>query len=126
MNSRTLTRTTGALLVVQALLLFVPVAILGSAINWPASLSEPPSVVLPLIQAQAGAVRIGYLVYLAFSILFFPVSLMVARVLAGSDTLPPLLRIAAIAAVRHACRDCSPSRSAAACACATAQGSPPI
>lgn len=53
MNSRTLTRTTGALLVVQALLLFVPVAILGSAINWPASLSEPPSVVLPLIQAQA-------------------------------------------------------------------------
>lgn len=94
MNSRTLTRTTGALLVVQALLLFVPVAILGSAINWPASLSEPPSVVLPLIQAQAGAVRIGYLVYLAFSILFFPVSLMVARVLAGSDTLPPLLRIA--------------------------------
>ena len=53
MTNTTTARATGALLVFEALLLFVPVAILGSAINWPASLSEPPSVILPLIQQQA-------------------------------------------------------------------------
>ncbi|NJM05798.1 DUF4386 domain-containing protein [Candidatus Gracilibacteria bacterium] len=93
MNSN-LVRTTGALLVVQGLLLLVPIAILGSAINWPASLSEPPAVVLPLIAEQASAVRAGYFVYLIFSVLFWPVALLTARVAAGSDELPPLLRIA--------------------------------
>jgi Domain of unknown function (DUF4386) len=88
------TRAAGALLITQALLLFVPLAILGTAIGWPASLSEPPSVVLPLIQEQAGAVQIGYLIYLAFSILFWPVALLTARAVAGGDTTPTLLRVA--------------------------------
>lgn len=88
------TRTVGALLVIESLLLFAPLAILGAAINWPASLSEPPSVVLPLIAQQADAVRLGYLIYLAYSVLFWPVALLTARVVAGGDTLPPLLRVA--------------------------------
>lgn len=94
MAASTLNRITGILLVVQSLLIFVPLAILGSAINWPASLSEPASVVLPLIVHQAPAVRAGYLVYLAFSILFWPVALLTARVVAGDETLSPLLRLA--------------------------------
>lgn len=90
----TTTRTAGALLVIESLLIFAPLAILGSAINWPASLSEPPAVVLPLIAQQADAVRLGYLIYLAYSVLFWPVALLTARVVAGGDTLPPLLRVA--------------------------------
>lgn len=93
MNSQALTRATGALLVFEALLLFVPVIILGGAIGWPASLDEPPAVILPLIAQQAEAVRIGYLVYLAYSILFWPVALLTARLVTGGDTLGPLLRI---------------------------------
>jgi hypothetical protein len=95
MNSPTLARTAGVLLVFEALLLFVPVIILGGAINWPASLNEPPSVVLPLIAQQADAVRIGYLIYLAYSILFWPLALLTARVVVDGETLSPMLRIAA-------------------------------
>lgn len=94
MSTPTLARVAGLLLMLQSLLIFVPMAILGGAINWPASLSEPAAVMLPLIQAQAGAVRIGYLSYLAFSILFWPVALLAARAVAGSETLTPLLRLA--------------------------------
>jgi hypothetical protein len=54
------------------LLMFVPIIVLGGAIGWPAILDEPASNVLPLIKAQAGAVFIGYLSYLIYSILFFP------------------------------------------------------
>jgi hypothetical protein len=54
------------------LLMFVPLIILGSAIGWPAILDEPASKVLPLIKNQFGAVFTGYLVYLLYSMLFFP------------------------------------------------------
>lgn len=79
------TRTAGYLLVVQSLLLFVPIAVLGSSINWPASLSEPPTVMLPLIREQAGPVLGGYFVYLLFSVLFWPTSLFTTRALAPAD-----------------------------------------
>ncbi len=94
-NTATLWRTTGAILLLQGLLMFAPLAILGAAINWPASLSEPASMVLPLISAQAGAVRMGYFIYLLYSILFWPTALLVVRVVARSDSYGPLLRIAA-------------------------------
>ena len=64
----------GAVLIVESLLLFVPVVILGSAIDWPASLSRPADVVLPLIAARSGAVTAGYFSYLVYSILFFPMA----------------------------------------------------
>lgn len=69
------------------LLLFVPVGVLGSAIGWPASLGEPASVVLPLIAENEGAVRFGYLVYLAYSILFGITVVLLARLV--EDRLPP-------------------------------------
>jgi hypothetical protein len=95
MEQRSLARVVGGLLVLEALLLFVPVVILGQAIDWPASLGAPPDLMLPLIAQQADAVRAGYLAYLAYSILFWPVALLTARVVAGSDALSPALRIAA-------------------------------
>ena len=94
MNTPSLHRVTGIFLIIQMLLMFVPIAILGSAINWPASLSQPAANILPLIREQASAVRLGYLIYLIYSILFWPTALLTARVVAGNDTYGPLLRIA--------------------------------
>ncbi len=94
-NHRALYRLSGALLIVQGLLIFAPLIVLGGAIGWPGNLSEPASVNLPLMIEQAGAVRLGYLTYLTYSILFWPVSLLTARVAAGNDTLSPGLKIAA-------------------------------
>lgn len=71
-------------------LMFVPAVVLGAAIDWPASLGEPAAVLMPLLRAQAGAVLFGYLVYLAYSILFLPAIALLAS-LAGDS---PLVRIA--------------------------------
>ena len=60
------------LLVFEALLLFVPLIILGNAINWPASLDEPASVNLPLILEQFPAMFTGYSIYFVYSLLFWP------------------------------------------------------
>lgn len=54
------------------LLMFVPLLALGAAIGWPASLDLPAAQILPLIPQQQDAVRFGYLVYLAYSVIFFP------------------------------------------------------
>jgi Domain of unknown function (DUF4386) len=54
---------------------------LGSAINWPKSLSDPASKILPVLLQNASAVRFGYLVYLVYSILFGVIALLVARAL---------------------------------------------
>lgn len=93
--NRNLNRTTGFLLILEGLLIFVPLIVLGAAIGWPANLSEPASVNLPLVIKQAGSVRLGYVSYLVYSILFWPIALLVARVAAGSDTLSSGLKIAA-------------------------------
>jgi hypothetical protein len=87
--------TTGILLLIEALLIFVPMYILGAAIDWPNSLDMPASVNLPLVLSESAAVRSGYFVYLIYSVLFWPVALLTASVVAGSDQLPPMLRIAA-------------------------------
>ncbi len=91
---RSLYRWTGLLLIFEALLFFVPVIVLGNAINWPASLNEPASVNLPLIAEQAGAVQFGYFIYLIYSILFWPISLLTVRVVAGRNDYGPLLQMA--------------------------------
>ena len=54
----------------QAFLIFVPMVILGGAIDWPASLDFPPSQVLPLIGANLQDVRLGYGVYLVYSLMW--------------------------------------------------------
>ncbi len=94
-NSLSFLRTTGIILLVEAFLIFPPLIILGSAINWPASLGEPAQIVLPLIHQQAGAVQLGYFIYMIYSVLFWPVSLLVVQVVAGSDTYSATLRLAA-------------------------------
>lgn len=78
---------TAALLAVQGLLLFVPVLVLGAAIGWPASLDDPAAVALPRLLEQEGAVRAGYLAYLAYSVLFLPTAVWTTRLLTGgADT----------------------------------------
>lgn len=94
MPIKALCRTTGLVLIVESLLLFVPVFILGAAINWPASLSEPASVILPLLIQKAEPVRIGYLIYLLYSLLFWVVALLTARVISNEETNPVWLQVA--------------------------------
>lgn len=94
MKSNSLQRLTGGLLILEGLLIFVPTIILGAAINWPQSLDQPASVNLPLILAQSGAVNAGYFAYLIYSILFFVVILLLARMVAGGETFNSVLKAA--------------------------------
>ncbi|MFM8506037.1 MAG: hypothetical protein ACKOBB_13540 [Acidimicrobiaceae bacterium] len=48
----------------QGLLLFIPLYVLGAAVNWPASLDDPASIALPRLAENEGAVRFGYFSYL--------------------------------------------------------------
>ena len=74
----------GALLIADALLSFAPVAILGAAIGWPASLDKPAAEQLAAVAAQPGAVALGYAVYLLYSILVAPVMIgLAARTFGG-------------------------------------------
>lgn len=93
-NNRALYRWTAALLIIEGLLIFVPMVILGGAINWPASLDEPASVNLPLILEQANAVRTGYFAYLVYSVLVLPLAVLTARIVAGDQPLSSALQMA--------------------------------
>lgn len=77
---RTLKRATGWLLILEGLLIYAPLVILGAAIGWPASLGEPASVNLPLMVSERPMVLFGYTVYLLYSVLFWPVSHLTAKV----------------------------------------------
>jgi Domain of unknown function (DUF4386) len=70
MSQRVSVFLVGLLVLVQAFLIFVPMVILGGAIDWPASLDFPPAQVLPLIAANLQDVRLGYGVYLLYSVLW--------------------------------------------------------
>jgi len=82
------------LFALQAVLFLVPIAVLGSAIGWPASLRLPAEEALPLVAANRTAVLVGYGAYLAVSVALIPLAFafrawLAARGLAGwmSDTL---------------------------------------
>jgi hypothetical protein len=62
----------GSLMIVEALLAFAPLLMLGSAIGWPESLGEPAAAQLAAIGAHPQAVAHGYAVYLVYSILVLP------------------------------------------------------
>lgn len=81
-------------LIIESLLIFAPLIILGATINWPASLDEPASVILPLILEQYVPMMIGYSVYLLYSLLFFVVTYLTGRVIVGNDLEKPLFKIA--------------------------------
>jgi hypothetical protein len=51
-------------------------SILAPSINWPASLDEPPAIILPLILDQSGAVFAGYLSYLVHALALIPLAIL--------------------------------------------------
>lgn len=89
-----LRRSTAILLLIEFLLIFLPLIILGAAINWPASLDEPASANLPLILEQYVGIMAGYSIYLIYSLLFWPVAYLTGRVIVGNDTENILFRVA--------------------------------
>lgn len=78
-RTRNLRRTAGVMLILEGLLIYAPLVILGSAIGWPASLNEPASVNLPLMVSERPLVLLGYSIYLLYSALFWPVSYLTAQ-----------------------------------------------
>jgi hypothetical protein len=82
------------LLLVEFSLLFIPLFILGISINWPASLDEPASVNLPLILKEFPSVITGYSIYLLYSILFWPLTYLVGKVIVNGDDQNTLFQIA--------------------------------
>lgn len=70
MSAGATARWAGFVSILQGLLLFIPLVVLGAAIEWPESLGDPASVALPRLLENEGAVRAGYLAYLIYSILF--------------------------------------------------------
>lgn len=102
--STTSARWLGVLLVMEALLSFAPIAILGPAIGWPASLGRPAAEQMALIQAHAGAVTFGYAVYLAYSILIAPVMIALAARCLGGLHRPLAATVAALATMSALCR----------------------
>ncbi len=71
-------RVTAVMLIVQFVLMFAALFILGGAINWPASLDEPAAVILPLIVEQSAAVALGYSSYFVSALLLAPIALLLA------------------------------------------------
>ena len=59
-SSQKIARAAAVLAALQTALFLVPMAMLGQAIGWPASLRLPATEALPLIAGQANAVLIGY------------------------------------------------------------------
>lgn len=80
-------RAAGWAALAQALLIFVPTVVLGSAINWPASLEDPASIALPRLADNEGAVRFGYFAYLLYSTLFAVTIALFARLVEGQLSL---------------------------------------
>ncbi len=93
------TRGLGALLIADALLSFAPLAILGPAIGWPASLGRPAAEQLAAIHANAGMVALGYGVYLLYSILVAPVMIGLAAKVFGGLQRPVAATVAAFGAL---------------------------
>jgi len=88
----------GLLVIIQSLLIFVPMYILGTAISWPDSLDFPADKILPIIHSQATAVSIGYFIYLLYSILFFFTGTLVVSELQKTSTNLANMKLASIAA----------------------------
>jgi hypothetical protein len=92
-------RALGALLILDALLSLAPVAILGAAIGWPASLDKPAAEQLAAIAAAPGGVALGYGVYLLYSVLVAPVMIGLAARCFGGLGSPLAATVAAFGAL---------------------------
>ncbi len=87
-------RQAAIFLIIEFLLIFAPLIILGTAINWPASLDEPAGVNLPLILDQYVAMMTGYSIYLVYSLLFWPMAYLTGRAIVLDNTENILFRLA--------------------------------
>lgn len=87
-----LPKLTALFLVLEVILFMTAFRVLSNAVNWPAGLDEPASVVLPLVAQRQSAVIAGYYSYMLSTILVIPLSLLLHRVLASENG--PLLAIA--------------------------------
>lgn len=92
-------RVVAAILIVDALLAFAPVIVLGSAIGWPVSLSLPAAQQLALIGAHPGAVAAGYGLYLLYSLLIAPAMIGLAALTFGDLRRPFAATVVAFAAL---------------------------
>jgi hypothetical protein len=101
-TSRSLFLAAGIVLLVQGFSLFAPMAVLGSAIQWPDSLDYPPAKMLPLLREQLEAVRLGYGLYLGYSLLFLATGVLTVRLAARQGPLGALALIAIGAAAASA------------------------
>jgi hypothetical protein len=89
----------GGLLIAAAVLSFLPIAILGPAIGWPASLRAPAAQQLTAIAAAPAAVALGYAVYLLYSVLILPVMTLLAWRCSGSLAKPIAVMVVTFAAI---------------------------
>jgi hypothetical protein len=101
-TSRGLLLAAGVVLLLQGFSLFAPMAVLGTAIQWPDSLDYPPAKMLPLLRAQLDGVRLGYGLYLGYSLLFLVTGVLTVRLAARSGPLGALAFIAIGAAAASA------------------------
>ena len=88
---------TSGLFIATAVLAFAPIAVLGPAIGWPASLRAPAAQQLAAIASTPGAVALGYSIYLLFSLLVLPVMVLLALRVSGSLTRPIAVMVVALA-----------------------------
>jgi Domain of unknown function (DUF4386) len=98
-SSRRWGRWAGILLIVEAVLAFVPLAVMSGAIGWPASLGAPASEQLTAIHREAQAVRIGYGSYLLYSLLIAPAMILLALRVLSSHLRATLLLVVAFAGI---------------------------
>ena len=89
----------GVLLITAAVLSFLPIAILGPAIGWPASLRAPAAQQLAAIAGAPAAVALGYAVYLLYSVLVLPVMTLLAWRVCSSFGRPIAVMVVAFAAL---------------------------
>ena len=101
-GTRSLLLVAGLVLLVQGFSLFAPMVVLGNAIQWPDSLDFPPAKMLPLLREQLDAVRLGYGLYLGYSLLFLVTGVLTVRLAARPGALGALAFIAIGAAAASA------------------------
>jgi len=98
-SKKNTSRGLGALLIFDALLMFAPLAVLGAAIGWPASLGNSAAEQLAAFHANAGMVALGYGLYLLYSVLVAPVMIGMAAKVFGGLHRPAAATVAAFAAL---------------------------
>jgi len=92
-------RLLGGFFICEALLSFAPVVVLGAAIGWPASLDAPAAQQLAAIGAAPDGVRLGYVLYLLYSLLIAPLMIGLAVRVFGGLNRPLPATVAAFAAL---------------------------